>query len=41
MTTLLNELILISQSNADLSLWPLIAASTLAAGMILSRRRPD
>lgn len=41
MADLFNELILISQGNADLSLWPLLAASTLAAGMILSRRRQD
>ncbi len=41
MTNLLNDLILISQSNTDLPLWPLLAASALAARMILSRRRPD
>ena len=41
MTNLLNDLILISQSNTDLPLWPMLAASALAASMILSRRRRD
>lgn len=41
MTNLLNDLILISQTNQDLSLWPLLGASALAAGMILRRRRQD
>lgn len=41
MTNLLNQLILISPSNTDLSLWPLLAASALAATMILRRRRQD
>lgn len=41
MTNLLNDLILITRSTNDLPLWPLLAASALAARMILSRRRQD
>ncbi len=41
MSDVLSDLILISQGNADLSIWPLLAAATLAAGMILSRRQRD
>lgn len=41
MSNVLSDLILINQGNADLSIWPLLAAATLAAGMILSRRQRD
>lgn len=41
MTHSLNDLILISQPNGDLPLWPLLCASLLVAVMILRRRRTD
>lgn len=41
MSNVLSDLILINQGNADLSIWPLVAAATLAATMILRRRRSD
>ena len=37
MSNVLSDLILINQGNTDLSLWPLVAAATLAATMILRR----
>lgn len=41
MTSLLNDLIFISQSGNELPIWPLLAASLLAAISILRRRRSD
>ena len=38
MSNVLSDLILINQGNADLSIWPLVAAATLAASKILRRR---
>lgn len=41
MSNVLSDLILISQGETDLSIWPFLAASVLAATMILRRRQRD